>query len=162
MKKSIPLVLATVALLTCSTVLAQGAPFTPGTYTASADGNNGPVEVQVVFSEDKIDSVEVLSHSETEGISDAAIDRIPKAIVDAQTANVDTVSGATNSSNAIITAVKDTIEQAGADPEALAGETVSYEKSLTAGTYQATRHGHHSSITVETYVSKPDPSGPNR
>lgn len=145
---------AAAILAACTTVAAQGAAFTEGTYVESAQGNNGPVEVQVTFSADRIESVEILSHSETEGISDAAIERIPGAIVDAQTPNVDTVSGATNSSNAIISAVKAAIEDAGADPEALEGQAVTYEKSLTAGTYQASKHGHHSMLTVETVLTE--------
>lgn len=153
MKKTLAWILTVAMFIACTPAFAEGALFKAGTYTASADGNNGPVKVQVTLSEDRIESVEVLSHEETPGVCDAAIERIPVAIVDAQTADVDTVSGATNSSNAIITAVKAAIAEAGADPEALAGEEVSYEKALTAGTYQATKHGHHSNVTVETIVT---------
>lgn len=50
--------------------------------------------------------MQVLSHSETLGISDPAIKQIPAAIVAANSADVDIVSGATNTSRGIIAAVK--------------------------------------------------------
>lgn len=75
---------------------------TDGTYTASAQGNNGPVTVSVVVSQGEIAQVDVTSHSETAVISDPAIERIPAAIVAGQTLAVDTVSGATNTSNATL------------------------------------------------------------
>ena len=90
---------------------------TDGTYTAAARGNNGDVNVTVVISDGKIADVQVGDHGETAGISDPAIERIPAAIVENQSVSVDTVSGATNTSNAILTAVKDCIEQAGGNVE---------------------------------------------
>ena len=93
--------------------------YTPGTYTASAAGNNGTVTVAVTFTETAISAVEVTAHSETPGIGDAAIEQIPGAIVGGQTLAVDAVSGATNTSNAILDAVEDCVEQAGGDVAAL-------------------------------------------
>ncbi len=90
---------------------------TDGTYTAAARGNNGDVNVTVTISGGAIAAVEVGEHGETAGISDPAIERIPAAIVENQSVAVDTVSGATNTSNAILTAVKDCIEQAGGNVE---------------------------------------------
>ncbi len=98
---------------------AQEGKFTPGTYTATGKGNNGDVTVSVTFSADAITEVTVGEHGETAGISDPAIDRIPAAIVDGQTLAVDTVSGATNTSKAILAAVEDCVKQAGGDVEAL-------------------------------------------
>lgn len=116
----------------CSTLLvlallltALGAPaafaagYTAGTYTAAAKGNNGDVTVNVVVSADKIESVQVTGHQETPGISDKPIAELPAAIVAAQGLGIDTVSGATNTSHAILEAVADCMAQAGADVEAL-------------------------------------------
>lgn len=97
----------------------QAGAYTPGVYTASAKGNNGDVKVEVEVSETEILSVKVLEHQETEGISDKAISDLPAAIVAAQGLGLDTVSGATVTSNAILEAVADCMEQAGADVEAL-------------------------------------------
>lgn len=90
-----------------------------GTYTAKSKGMGGDVEVEVTVTEGKIDSVKVLSHNETPGISDPAIEKIPSAVIKAQGLKIDAVSGATVTSNAILAAVADCLTQAGADVEAL-------------------------------------------
>ena len=93
--------------------------FKAGTYTGTAQGNNGDVTVEVTLSADKIEKVEVTEHKESAGISDAAIANIPASIVESQSLNVDTVSGATHTSDAILDAVKAALTEAGADIEAL-------------------------------------------
>ena len=75
--------------------------FEDGTYTGSANGMNGPVQVSVTVSNGKITEVNVTGHQETAGISDPAIEQVPQAIVNAQTTDVDAVSGATMTSEAI-------------------------------------------------------------
>lgn len=91
----------------------QAAAAGSGTYTAQAKGMMGDVKVEVVITEGKIESVSVVSHDETAGLSDPAIELVPQAIVDAQSTDVDTVSGATVTSEAIIKAVDDCLVQAG-------------------------------------------------
>ena len=93
--------------------------FTPGTYTASVYGNNGYLDVQVVLDADKIVSVDVPNHAETRFLGDTAIERITKDIVDYQTLNVDSISGATITSGALKSAVTQCIKDAGGDPAAL-------------------------------------------
>ncbi|GIO38381.1 urocanate reductase [Paenibacillus antibioticophila] len=90
-----------------------------GTYTAAAKGNNGDITVEVVFDANAIVSVTVKDHKETQGISDPAIEKIPQGIVTGQTLAVDVVSGATNTSNAILAAVEDCVKQAGGDIDVL-------------------------------------------
>lgn len=118
--------------------------YTPGEYTASADGMNGPVEVTVTFDETSIVSVEVGENSETAGIGDAAIERLPGAIVDGQTLALEAVSGATFTSKAILAAVEDCVAQAGGDAAALksasgetapaaADETLTYDVVVVGG-----------------------------
>ncbi len=84
-----------------------------GSYAASANGMNGAVEVSVTVEGGRISSVEVTSHSETAGIGTEAVEKLPAAIIEAQSPEVDAVTGATITSNAIIEAVK----------KALSGET---------------------------------------
>ena len=132
-KAIISLALALVMALFAVSALAD---YTAGTYTASANGNNGPVTVEVEFNESAIVSVTVTEHGETAGISDTAFERIPAAIVDGQTLAVDTVSGATNSSNAILTAVADCVAQAGGDVEAL--KTKEAEEDISSEPIDAT------------------------
>ena len=74
-------------------------------------GMGGDVTVKVTMDGDKIASVEVIDHKETEGISDPAIEGIPAAIVEAQSTEVDNVSGATMTSTAIKNAVNDALSQ---------------------------------------------------
>ncbi len=78
-------------------------------YLGEGTGMGGTLQVKVKMDKDKIESVEVINHTETPNVSDKAISDIPQAIVEAQSADVDTVSGATVTSNAIIDAVKDAL-----------------------------------------------------
>ncbi|KPU44393.1 electron transport complex subunit RsxG [Oxobacter pfennigii] len=73
------------------------------------------MKVSVELSDTEIVSVKVVEHKETQGISDAAIDKIPKEIVEGQTLNVDVAAGASVTSKAILDAVEDCIKQAGGD-----------------------------------------------
>lgn len=100
------------ALLLCAGCGKSGDIYTAGVYTASAEGYSGPVTVEVEFDGSSILSVHVLSHSETVNISDRAIDEIPSQIVKAQTWDVDAVSSATFTSDAIREAVRDCLAQA--------------------------------------------------
>lgn len=100
------------ALLLCAGCGKSGDIYTAGVYTASAEGYSGPVTVEVEFDGSSILSVHVLSHSETVNISDRAIDEIPSQIVEAQTWDVDAVSSATFTSDAIREAVRDCFAQA--------------------------------------------------
>lgn len=86
--------------------------YVAGEYTGTGNGNNGPIKVKVVFSETEILSVEVIEHGETPGICEPALEKIPAAIVSGQSYEVDGVSGATMTSDGIMKAVKDAMEQA--------------------------------------------------
>ena len=84
-----------------------------GEYTGAVVGHNGgDLTVKVVIAGGKIASVEVVSHTETAGISDAPIASVPAAIVAGNTVAVDTVAGATLTSNRIMDAVALCLEQA--------------------------------------------------
>jgi fumarate reductase flavoprotein subunit len=115
---SVLLLILTIAFFGCPDD-ATG-PFVPvlnaGTYTAESTGRNGPVTVRVIFSDRAILSVKVMDNAETLHIAEVAIDSIPNAIVGYQSIGVDTVSGATFTSMAILAAVEDCITQAGGDP----------------------------------------------
>lgn len=89
--------------------------FTAGTYQATVQAHNGDLSVEVVVDEETIQSVVILDHNESVGIADGAIERIPLMIVESQSLAVDTISGATITSNAIIAAVTEALKQAGGD-----------------------------------------------
>lgn len=106
------------ALVAAFAVVSAGAcAYTPGTYTATYPGINGPVPVTVTFDKTKITKVVVGTNKETVGIGQQAVEKLPGAIVARQSALVNVVSGATLTSNAIVAGVKDCIRQAGGDPE---------------------------------------------
>lgn len=93
--------------------------YTAGTYTAVAQGKKGPVTVEVAFSDDAIESVRVIDHDDTPRIAGVPFERIPQQIVEYQSLGIDTVTGATLSSIAVLNAVEDCVEQAGGDVAAL-------------------------------------------
>ena len=119
MRKLLAMFLSLVMLCTVLSMGSAEGAYTPGTYEATAEGLNGPVTVDVTFSEDAIVDVTVKEHMETAGISDGAIAQVPEAIVSNQSLGVEVVSGATYTSTAIIEAVADAVNQAGGDAEAL-------------------------------------------
>jgi len=96
--------------------------FKAGTYTGKGQGRNGDVTVKVVFSDSAIVSIDVVEHNETEGIYERAVEEVSRDIVGTQRLDVDIVSGATYTSNAIIEAVTDCVQQAGGDVAALGGK----------------------------------------
>ena len=106
-------------LALCLAGCAKSATYTAGTYTASAKGMGGDVNVSVTFSKSAITKIEIGEHNETPGISDTPIKEIPAQIIKTQSLAVDTVSGATFTSKAILTAVANAVEQAGGDVAAL-------------------------------------------
>ena len=57
----------------------------------------------------QIESVEILSNHETVGVADRALTEIPQKIVETQSTDVDTVSGATITNNAIMNAVQNAL-----------------------------------------------------
>lgn len=104
--------------------------FTAGKYTSSKEGRNGDITVEVEFSENSIVAVTIGEHGETAGIADPAIERIPEAIVTGQTLGIDSVTGATITSDAILEAVTDCVTQAGGDVETLKSNNSSNENKV--------------------------------
>ena len=117
-------VLAFALLLAACGAPASGSGAAGGVYTQSAQGNNGPVTVEVEIADGAVTRVEVVENSETEGIADKPIAEIPAWIVENQSLAVDAVSGATNTSNAIVEAVALCLEEAGLDAEEWKSRTV--------------------------------------
>ncbi len=110
--------------------------FEPGSYTGGAPGIHGEdVVVSVTVDRSSIKEIEIVENHETPGVSDVAFERIPQAVIDGQTLNVDTVSGATYSSNAIIGAIEEALAAAGGDIAALrAGGDDENADAVTAAT----------------------------
>ncbi len=119
MRKVLSLILAAVMLLCVFSMPALAASYTAGSYTATVDGHNGPLEITVTVSDTAITDVKVTAHAETPGISDRPISEITAAIVENQSLAIDSISGATVTSKAILAAAEEAIKQAGGDVDAL-------------------------------------------
>ena len=87
------------------------------TGTASAMGLNGEVTVTVELTDGVITSVTAEGAQETPGIGSVAIEQLPALMAQNNTINVDAVSGATITSNAILTAVREALKNAGVNPD---------------------------------------------
>jgi len=104
-------------------------------YETVGQGKAGDVHVKVNIEGGKILSVELGQHQETPGIFEPAAERVPAAIVANQSINVDGVSGATMTSDAIKEAVTKALVLAGLNPddfrkaEAKSGDGVVHEES---------------------------------
>ncbi|MEG0477639.1 MAG: FAD-binding protein, partial [Raoultibacter sp.] len=77
-------------------------------------GKHGNFDIEVVMKAGAIERINVLASNETLGLGDVAMETMSKLIVDNQTLNVDTVSGATLTSMAYLSAVGDAIDASGA------------------------------------------------
>ena len=108
-------VLLTFALLLagCAGAIADG--MTPGTYTAEATGFHGAIQIAVTVDEEAITAIDIVEQSETAGIGEAALPVLVESVLENQTIAVDSVSGATVTSDAFKTALTDALTQAGAD-----------------------------------------------
>lgn len=96
-------------LAMCLLIVTPNAVAETQTVSGVGHGNQGEIAVSVTLTDGKITDVVIDSHNETPGISDAAIAKIPEAIVAAGTVEVDTVSGATATSEGIIEAVSNAL-----------------------------------------------------
>ncbi|MBQ0065155.1 MAG: flavocytochrome c [Firmicutes bacterium] len=114
-----------------SSVLANVA---DGTYTGQTKGFGGDIIAEVTIEGGAITDVKVTGDSETEGLGGVAVEKIPGRVLEAQSLNVDTVSGATVSSTAIMDALRMAFESAGVNPDDLVGVTNEGPKEKTEET----------------------------
>ena len=108
----------TVELLNIHFGYAQAQPEAAATETLAANeyigegqGFGGPIKVKVTMDGDQIAKIDVLSHSETAGISTPAFDTVPASIIAAQSTQVDVATGATYTSKGLIEAVNNALAQ---------------------------------------------------
>lgn len=105
----------------------------PDAFEGKAKGYKGEVVAHVSFDGDKISNIHV-DHNETEGLGAAAIDKMVPQIVENQSVNIDSVSGATFSSTALIEAVSEAIKASGNDLENYQEDFTSADKERTDAT----------------------------
>jgi uncharacterized protein with FMN-binding domain/NAD-dependent dihydropyrimidine dehydrogenase PreA subunit len=105
--------------------------YNSGTYTGEGTGFNTGLTVEITIEDNQITDLEITKHNETIGYYEPAFEVVPNSIVTSQSTDVDTVSGATRSSEGIIEAVNNALSKA----EVLDGEqaeTVEAEESVEA------------------------------
>ncbi len=134
MKKWVSCLLSLALVLGGAVALAEG--FTAGTYTGTAQGFGGDVTATVTLSETEITDIQVVGDQETDGLGSVAIEQLPPKMLEVQSPNVDAMSGATVTSNAIIEAVTAALSQAGVDASALVPKEAE-DKALEEQTLEA-------------------------
>ncbi len=102
-----------ILILVAAMLFSVAASAEKNTYMASGNGYGGPVEISVVIEDSKITDVALGENNETLVVIERAFPVIRQRIVDANSPNVDSVSGATFSSFAVKSAVADAMAQAG-------------------------------------------------
>lgn len=106
---------------------------TNGIYTGKANGYGGELSVQVTVKDSKVTGLQVVSHTESSGYYERGADVINTILAKGTPNGVDTVSGATYTSAAIIRAVKSVLgEQAEKSPEEI------YSGKMADGTWYGT------------------------
>ena len=94
-----------------------------GSYQGIGMGFKGNVRVEVKITDGKIASINVIDNIDDAPFFDRAKSLIPN-IISSQTANVDSVSGATYSSNGIKSAVRDALKKAGSSQESVNNDEI--------------------------------------
>lgn len=137
-----------------------------GTYAGTATGHNAPLDVEVTVEGGEIVAVTVLNHEETDGLADPALEGIPEAIVDSNSTEVEVVSGATITSEAIVTAVNTALAGEPGEPSEVVSvdeedeeeeeevfEPVVRGVEYVDGTYEGTTDGAHGPLSVEVTIT---------
>ena len=131
---------------------AEASAWSDGTYQGSADSFGGTLELEVVVSGGKITEVNVLQHSDTPGISDPAFATVPELIVAANSTQVDVVSGATVTSDAIMRAAQRALEQA-AGEVAVTTPTAGFNITVDDGVHRTNAEGFGGELVLDVTVS---------
>ena len=124
----------------CATIMAslvgcngsKEAKYKAGTYSAEVSGHNPGVKVTAEFSANELKKVTIDASNETESIGGKAATELEKQLLKKQSAEIDGVSGATETSNAVKNAYKDILSQAQTNPE------TKEKKTLKDGQYTET------------------------
>ena len=116
-----------------------------GTYSIVVSGHNKDIKIDTTFKGNSIVKIEA-KHEETKGLGDTAINQTIKTIIEKQSTDIDTISGATVSSKALLDGVKETESMAKGEPKKLVN-------TFKAGTYTSTVTGHNGEMTVKVDFS---------
>ena len=130
MKKILAILLVFAMCLGCTGMAFADGMYTPGTYTAATSGHEDGLTVTLEVDEDSIVSVMIDGSNETPAIGGLAVETLAEQVMESQSAEIDGVAGATETSNGVRRAVADALNQA-------AG-TVAEKAPVADGTYSGT------------------------
>lgn len=105
-------ILVTASIFAGGYLMLSGDETTGLTYEGIAQGFAGEVKAVVTMENGEMTQVLVTHENETQGYGTVAVDELPSIILDAGNTNVDTISGATVTSNAILEAVDIALSEA--------------------------------------------------
>ena len=94
----------------CGVFAAVAAGLKDGVYVGSAGGHHGPVKVVVTVASGKIDEIDVATFNEKRGRKE--LSNLCRRIEQANSTDVDAISGATVTSDDVKAAVKDALKKA--------------------------------------------------
>ena len=119
MKKflSMILMLSLVLMLGCSSGSngAEESKGVSGTFTGEAQGMGGPVKVTITLEDGVLTDVQAVGDDETPGIGTPVLETLPGEILKNQSLEVEAISGATITSDAVIEATKAALAEAGVE-----------------------------------------------
>lgn len=144
MKKWMTLLLALMLIMSMQAVSLADA------YTATAKGFGGDVTVTLTIDNGALTAVEAEGKNETEGIGTRALEYLPGVMLESNSVDVEAVSGATFTSNAIKEAAAAALAASGAELAAVEAEM----GAMIPGVYTGSARGFHDMITVEVEVTE--------
>lgn len=134
-----------------------------GVYVGTAEGYQGELTAEVSLNEGVIAGIEITEAKDDSEAAQRAMEEVTQVIVDTNTTEVDTVSGATLTSEAVIHAVNNALS--GQMPKVLEFEAEDVRPNTTAtlalpkdisGTYKGSAEGYNGDVTVEVEVDQGD------
>lgn len=125
MKNKLIAFVSTSVLLSACSSAGQAAKMTAkdGEYSATSNGFNGPVQVKTTIENGKIKSIDLVENYESFAVQ-RGIEQIKSDIIEQQSIKCDVVTGATFATRAVLSAVKDCLQQAGANLDDFSKEYV--------------------------------------
>ena len=119
--------------------------------SGSGQGYAGQITVEVIKQGDTVTAINVVNSDDTPGLSDGAFETIIEAVLANQTPDgVDIVSGATGSSEGILTAIRNALGAGEEEETAVTEETLPI---VEGETYTGSARGYDSTITVEIIIT---------
>lgn len=87
----------------------------PGTYMGSGQGKEGQISVQVEVSSDQIKKIQALNDFQPESLAGTTFNKMAQKIIQAQSVEVDVISGASETSRGVLAGVQDVLKDAQVD-----------------------------------------------